>query len=369
MLSTHAERLERWLGKEGVAQIAEASMFTHAKVPIADVPGHVYAYRGDFIGPLRGGYYATLLDLYLDRVQRAARLAARMAGHPAVARSGFSSLNGVLAAASQNGGLQAPYFFSKVGVTGVANVANTLWNIGGYPSAGAAGGALSSGGSAAITQCTKSTAGALGPQIDPTGGAAAFLAGFSGAGSVAYNTLMLYDRIEHASIAMSSSSAQTITGGLGRYSGSTSSIGNMMWIEVLGVLAAVAHNHTILYTNSGGSTGQSTGAVAGVSSAIVNRVDHAGLAIPLASGDQGFTAITQYTCSANTVTGTNNLVAGHPLAFCPCPLAGIWTPQSAFIDVGIMQQVQSGACLGLMEVNKPSTTASTYQGVFTIISA
>ena len=34
-----------------------------------------------------------------------------------------------------------------------------------------------------------------------------------------------------------------------------------------------------------------------------------------------------------------------------------------------MQQVQSGACLGLMEVNKPSTTASTYQGVFTIISA
>jgi hypothetical protein len=362
--STHAGKLERWLGPEHMAAMEDASRQLFCPVPVANVPGQVFAYKGDFIGQIKAGGYASLIDITSRPLRRA--LYPKKRG--VTLHAGFSGLSDIISEMTAGAKLQSPMGFQRTGVTGVANVANTLWFEGNYPVAGALGGALTSGGSAAITQCSSATTGAVVQQADATGGDYLYVVDIEASGTVAANTLMLYDRIAHGATAMNSTSAQTITGGLNRYATAGTSVGNFCFVEIQSALAATAHNHTIEYTDNAGNVNQVSAAFAGINAGIAKRVDHAGFAIPLLAGDYGLQSLSKYTCSAAVATGANNIVVGHPILLIPLPTANKMESLSAFIDPTIMQRIYDGACLALLEINKPSVTATSYQGFLSVVS-
>ena len=150
-----------------------------------------------------------------------------------------------------------------------------------------------------------------------------------------------------------------------------SSVGNFAFIanEAGATLSAVAHNWTMVYADHEGNTGQSAAALAGISGAIVNRVDHAQHYIPLLTGDIGISDIESITCSVNTVAaGAPTIVLAHPLAFIPQLAAN-----NPFILDGInsafnLERVYDDACIALLEIAKGATGATNYWGSLTLVS-
>lgn len=327
--AAHAQRAERWLGKDCLAQILHGSEDLRIPVPIVNGDG-LYAYCGDLIGSIRGG--------------------------------GFTSLSDLISEATTGGKIQK-LLYNKVGVTGAVGVANTLWFEGTVPAAGAAGAALAGG-----TDCTRTTTGALGPQTNATGGDTLHLTTMTGLATVAPNTLLLYDRIWHGVPLLNTTSGQTITHTLLRYAAAATAPGNFMFIEVTTALAATAHNWTVVYVDQDGNTGATTGAVAGVASAIAKRLDHAGINLPLAAGDSGFQDLTTITLSATLASGAVNLVCGHPLGFIPCPVANAMVVIDGINSAFNLVRIYDDACLALLEIYKSATTATTYVGDLTAVS-
>jgi len=328
--SPHAQKLEGWLGSEWMEQTSEATKDFYAPIPIANVPGDISVYKGDFYGHTMVGGFTSLSDLIYEATV---------------------------------GGKKQDYMFSKTGVTGVANVSNTLWYEGVVPAAGADGAALPGG-----TACVNTTVGGFLHSDPATGDSLHFTGGYI-AGSVVPNLVMLYDRIWMGAPTMNTASTQTITYTQARYNGATSCVGNFIFMEVGATpLAATAHNNTVIYTNQAGSAIATTGAVAGVSGAIAKRLDHAQWFIPLAAGDTGVELLKSYTCSATVATGVMNLCLGHPIALLPCIVAN----QVVIID-GInsafnMNRIETDACLALLEISKPATTATSYFGQISLCS-
>lgn len=361
--AVHAEKLERWLSPEITQSIAKASMEVHIPIPVSNVPGRVYAYHGDFIGTIRGGGYATLLDASVERtVQRLRRWARRQYGSQL--NAGFASLSDLISEATAGGKAQR-IIYNKTGPTGVANVGTSLWRLGAVPAAGAMGAALAGG-----TTCSSATTGALGPQANPTGGDTLHLTTLISEGTVAANTLLLYDRLWHGAPAMNLNTAQTVTYTTPRYA-TTTSPGNVAFVEVGGTaLAATAHNHTIEYTDQDGNTAVTSQTVAGRSGAIVDTFDHAAgtWTIALAAGDSGIRTITKYTCSAAVATGVMNLVHARPLAWIPQPVANAAVVLDGVRGAFNLVEILTGACLALAEINKPSTTATSYFGHIQLVA-
>src|SRR2546423_1489092 len=64
--STHAQRLERWLGVEQMTTLQQAmrDWYGPGGISIAGVPGPIQAWAGgDFTGPIAGGGFTSLSDL------------------------------------------------------------------------------------------------------------------------------------------------------------------------------------------------------------------------------------------------------------------------------------------------------------------
>ncbi len=330
--------IEGLLGKQLTEDILLASMGLHLPIPIACMP-QVTAYQGEFLPVLQGG--------------------------------GFSSLSDLISEAT--GGKMQNRSFAKVGTTGAIAFSNSLWRVGNMPAAAGAAAALAAG-----THNDNTTAGGL-QQVDPSGGDTLHLTTITSSATVQGQLLLLYDRLWNGLIALSSSGTQTCTltgypNSTGRYSGigaSGSSVGNFAFIanEAGATLSAVAHNWKMVYTDHEGNTAQSAAALAGISGAVVNRVDHASYYIPLRTGDIGIADIESITCSVNTVAaGAPTIVLAHPLAFIPQLAAN-----NPFILDGInsafnMVEILTDACLALMELQKSATTATTYTGQVTMVA-
>lgn len=331
--------IEGLLGAKLMDEIRHASMGLHIPIPIACMP-QVLAYRGEFLPTIQGG--------------------------------GFSSLSDLISEAT-TGGKRQDRSFAKVGTTGAIGFSNSLWRVGNQPAAAAAAAALAGG-----THNDNTTAGGL-QQVDPAGGDTLHLTTVTSSATVQGQLLLLYDRLWNGLIALSSAGTQTCTltgypNSTGRYSGigaAGSSVGNFAFIanEAGATLSAVAHNWTMVYADHEGNTGQSAAALAGISGAIVNRVDHAQHYIPLLTGDIGISDIESITCSVNTVAaGAPTIVLAHPLAFIPQLAAN-----NPFILDGInsafnLVEILTDACLALMELQKSATTATTYTGQVTMVS-
>lgn len=326
------------LGEDMLQNMFEASMGHAIPIPISVMP-QVKVYQGQLFPTIQG--------------------------------AGFSSLSDLIDEATN--GKRQDYNFYKVGTTGAVGFSNSLWRVSSMPASAAAAAALPAG-----TINNNTTAGGL-QQTNPAGGDTLHLTTMTASATTAGQLILLYDRLWNGLIALSSSGTQTCTlsgypNSTGRYSGTGAtgaSRGNFAFIanEAGATLSAVAHNWTMVYTDSDGNTAQSAAALAGISGAITNRFDHAAHFIPLLSGDIGIADIESITCSVNTVAaGAPTIVLAHPLAFCPqlgqnqpFILDGI---NSAFSLVEIL----TDACLALAEIQKSATTATSYTGQIILVS-
>lgn len=364
LLSTHSGLLERWLGRDALERCSAAMKGWHGPpIAVAGVPGRVYVGRdGDFSGRIMGGLEVSARELG-ERLVRAWRAAAR--AQLSQLNAGFASYSDLVAAAS-TAGRRREFLFQKVGVTGVLNSTNSLWQSAGMPPTGAAGSAAPGGRAPDDT-----TTGAF-PFANPTGGQTLHFTVGDPIASVVNNSLLLYDRIFDVAKTMNSTANETVSGSPGRYQSTTggnadSAEGNFLFIECQTALPATAHNwDSCTYTDQSGNTGATLPTVTGNSSNIVQRLDQpAGTWFcPLATGDSGIQKLTNMHCSAAVATGAINFVIGHPIAMMPCQIANQVCTRDGIATALNLTRIFDDACLAFLELCKPATTATTYTGMF-----
>jgi hypothetical protein len=373
-LATHSQKLERWLGRDEVDQLA-ASMKDWYGPPVAvgNVPGKVYVTKGgDFRGHIEAGSEASIWDRANDNVRRwksradysFEKFMRKQRMNPSL--HGFTSLSDLIAEASA--GKTRNFTFQKVGTTGVVAATNTLWAVGNSPSAGSNGAAAPGG-----TAYTDASTGAL-PFTNPSGGDTQHFVSGHAIGSVAGNQLLLYDRLFGVAKTMSSTGTESVTGVPTRYQSITPGDqdyagGNFLFIECFGALNGTAHNWTTcLYTDSLGNS-STLPSIAGNSSNIINRLDMpaSNWFCPLEAGDVGIKELDQMQCSAS-VTGTIGFTIGHPIAWFPIPLANFLIPVDGIQSAFQVERIFDDACLAFLEVGKSATTATTYSGTFKTVA-
>ena len=372
--ATHSQRLERWLGAAEVESMSRAMRDFYYPVPIAGVPGRVFAMPGgDFAGEIRAGQEMSAIDRAMDKIRRVRRnIIARGARVRHGEFNAFASLDALIAAVT--GGKSQRLLFQKTGVASNAiGNSNDLWTRAGQPSAGAAGAAAPGG-----TATVGSTTGSWGYNNPANSNTGHFLAGEVTA-SVINNTLLVIDQLLRVAKTMNSTATEAVSGTFSRYQnqtpGSADYIGGNFCFpsNPTTVLAATAHNWTVCqYTDDAGTTGQSFPSVAGVSACVVGGIDLAAGAgswfMRLAAGDVGVKALTQMQCSALVATGTIDFVVAHPIAFIPCPVANLVCIADALYTAMQLQQVYDNACISGIEIAKPATTATNYAGALTLVA-
>lgn len=372
----HSDRLERWLGARAVASVSDAMRDWYGPpIALQGVPGSVRATKGgDFIGHVDAGHFGSAFDRFEDAIRRAwrngQRQRARWAARQLVtAGVGFSSLSDLISEATA-AGKRRDIYWQKAGPTGVVAVTSSLWRRGNQPAAGEAGSAAPGG-----RALTGATTGAVFGLDDVSTDTRHFVSA-SVVASVAGNTLLMYDRIFDVAKTMNSAATESVTGVPTRYQSSTATAdnyagGNFCFVEVGGTaLAATAHNWTVCqYRNQAGTDSQSFPSMTGVSSAIVDRLDHptSSWFMPLASGDTGVMDLAQMQCSATVATGAINFVIGHPLAWMPCPIANMACAVDGIATAFNLVRIFDGAALAFLEISKPTTTATTYNGTATFV--
>jgi len=369
MFSTHAQRVDRWLGTETAEALSRAMKEWYGPpIALAGVPGNVWAARGgDFVGRIKAGETMSAVDFAVERLKRAWKTTARRQLY--TCNTGFSSLSDLISEATN--GKRREYPFSKSGPTGVVNVSSSLWRLGASPPAGSA-----PGNAAAGTAFDSTSTGGF-PFTNPSNpDTQHFVSGYPLA-SVGANTLLLYDLLFGVNKTMASTGTEAVTGVPSRYQSTTASNpdyvgGNFLFVQVGGTaLAATAHNWTVCqYTDQAGNTGNNLPSLAGNASAIVDRLDHpAGQWFaPLATGDTGIKALTQMQCDASVATGVVWFMIGHPIAFMPCPIANVVCVADGINTAFNLTRIFDSACLAFLEICKSATTATTYSGSFTTVA-
>jgi len=371
MKPVHSSRLECWLGRDQVESLSRNfTTWYGPPVKLIDVPGNVWVTGGgDFVGSFSRGSFGSMFDAFADYLKRLDR--AIITPRPAFLGAGFASISDALSRASQgysqalNGNIQ------KVGATGLAASAFSLWRLGNTPAAGSASSAAPGG-----RAPTSATTGAL-AFTNAAGSDTLHLVGADMGASVAANALLLYDRIFDVVKTMNSTSAESVTGVPTRYQSTTSTAmdyagGNFVFPEVGGTaLAATAHNWTVNYTDQGGTTAQTSATVAGNSGAIVDRIDlpTSTWFMPLATDDTGIQKLESMTCSALVATGAVNFVMGHPIGVMAFPLASLIYPFDWLTNRNPAPRIFNDACLALMELPKPSSGVCSYFGQIYATSA
>lgn len=371
MRHVHSQRLERWLGTDRVEKLSRDFRDWYGPpVHLIDVPGSVRVTKGgEFIGPFDHGYFGSAADNFRDYIRRVWK---ELGVHqPALAAAGFTSISDALARAS--GGFQQLLNgnIAKTGPTGVVGVASSLWRVGAQPTAGGAGSAAPGG-----RAPTKATTGAMAFNNPASG--TLHLTGADFSASVINNSLLIYDRIFDVAKTMNSTAAESVTGVPTRYQSSTPSAddyagGNFLMIEVGGTaLAATAHSwSSCTYRNQAGTDAQALPTVTGNSGAIVDRLDQPVNTwfCPLAAGDSGIMDLANIQCSAAVATGAINFVIGHPLGVMLFPIINSLLPFNWLTNRNLAPRIFADACVALLELPKPTTTAATYNGQLYAVGA
>lgn len=376
MKAVSSSRIERWLGKECAERLSGYMKGWYGPpINLRDLPGSVWlGGDGDFCGDFDRGFFDSAEDAFGRLLAREAEHW-RRALHPDIlaqyASVGFASISDALSRASSGNRQLINGNIAKTGPTGVSNVASSLWRVGAMPAAGGAGSAAPGG-----RALTDATTGAM-AFTNPSSGTL-HLTGADFSASVINNALMLYDRIFDVAKTMNSTATESVTGVPSRYQSSTSTNadyagGNFLFIEVGGTaLAATAHNWTTcLYRNQAGTDAQTLPSVTGNSGAIVDRFDMPVNTwfCPLASGDSGIMDLNQMQCSAAVATGAVNFVIGHPIGIMSFPVINSLLPFDWLTNRDQAPRIFDDAALALFELPKPSTTATTYNGIIYATSA
>jgi len=358
-LSTHSSKLERWFGNEQVERISkEMKQWYGPPILVGNTPygSAVWAGKGgDFVGPIRGGGFGNAAEYYKGRVKRVMREYAR--SQRATANAGFASLSDLISEAT-TGGKRQDQIFIKGATTNAATI-QTMWPLGSFPSAGSAGSAIAGG-----SVPTSATAGAI-PFSNAGGGDTLHLTTLQ-AQFTSVATLLLYDRIFHASSVLHSTTGnQAVTGVPTRYATTTSG-GNFLTLECTSTLGSTAHNATITYTDQAGNVAEAGAAQAVTVSSVANRIPFPNFFYLLNAGDYGCRTVTNIAFSAVN-SNNSQLMMGHPLMFIPQPVANAMVVMDGINSAFNLVQIVDGACLSFLAL-QTATTASTLIGSMVMVS-
>jgi hypothetical protein len=262
--------------------------------------------------------------------------------------------------AEATSGKRREVVWNKTGVTAAANGSCSIWGLSGTPEAGAAASAAPGGRAPDST-----TVGAMLGLDNVSPDTRHFVFGIEQSSTL--GTSLLYDRIFDVAKTMNSTATEAVTGVPTRYQSNTATDpdfagGNFCTVETATVLANTAHNwDSCLYRNQAGTDNQTMPATAGIASSAANRIDLVLGAwhMPLQSGDYGVADLAQIQCSANVATGAINFVIGHPLAWMPCPVAGVGCSVDGINTAFNLVRIFDGACLSILDVLRPAVTSNT----------
>lgn len=362
MASTHSSKLERWLGTENVEQISRSMRGWYGPpIPVGNVPGRIFATGdGDFCGPIKGGQVATMVEYVSAKIRKGLRKWER--NQRTTLNAGFASLSDLISEAT-TGGKRQDIMFAKAGVTGVANVANNLFDVGLNPPT-----------MATLTDNTgesptNATAGAL-PYTNPTGGDTCHFVTATAVPTVANNNLLMYD-LYYRFLHNIATDPQAVSDVPTRYQ-STAAKGTFITVFVSTALGAGTPTYEVTYMDQDGNTAEAAPLGTIAASSIARRFPFAvtvgnGWFMPLNSGDTGVRKITNLNLSAAS-TGKVYVCLCKPYVWIPQPFAN----QAIIID-GInscfnLVQITDSSCIQFMEINKGATTATSYNGQIILVS-
>lgn len=234
-----------------------------------------------------------------------------------------------------------------------ANSWQSLWLVDGAPS----GGLIPT----TAETCTNSTIGGL-RQNNPSVGQQQWLTNFAAQISNNNGMTLLYDRlIQMGGLSATSTAVQNVNlTGLTRYSG-TSSVGNMIFVEVYSNIGTTARNLTITYTNQNGVSGRTT--TISIGSSTGNTVGSAW--IPnLASGDTGVQSVQSVQLAASTTTTGNFGVSIIRPIILTDSMVNIPNNQYTVIGVPSVPEIQSNACLALAIILTATSSGAEYVNFF-----
>ena len=353
LLSTPSQKLETWLGSETVESISQAmrGYYADIAIPVGNTPGSVYVTRdGDFVGKIKGGYYADLWGLMQERQMRAVR--------KTLLNTGFASLSDLISEIT-TGGKKQDFMINKVSGTSITLVLQDLWNKGNVPAAGGVATAAPGGHSP-----TNATTGAV-PFTTPGGSDTLHFLGAQVTADVAARTLLMYDRFFAVNHTMTVD-PQTVSGTPTRYQ-STAAAGNFITVVVTTVFPAATPTYTITYVDQDGNAAEAAAAQTVVSAAGVSRFPFAatvgnGWYIPLNSPDTGVRSITNLDLSAAMASGAADVVLGKPIAFLPSSAtASVPVVIDGVNSPMFLTAISGTACLAFLDIMRANTTTTNYQ--------
>ena len=358
----HSDRVERWLGKAQAEHYSGMLRDWYGPpIAIAGVPGVSVARGGDFVGTMREGRFASLLDLTerMNRIQRRAfrRLALKGASQ---LHAGFSSLSDLIAEATVNGKGQDIWFSKAPTTATTAGNAVSGWNVGAWPAAGGVGGASGTG-----RVCTDALAGAMKFTNAAVGDTLHVVS--ASISATAVSGMMLADRLWDMTYnhATATSTAIDAANRPTRYQAADTAPGNFISGEITTALSATAHNLTVTYVDDAGNTAEAAAAYAAPVSAVVNRSPTVAgqWFVSLNSGDQGARYLTNIAQSTITsVTGVTTWWIAHPLCFIPIPVANVPYPYSPINGDFNLPRVYDDACLFIYNPSVASAATITHTG-------
>jgi hypothetical protein len=355
--SVHAHRAERWLGAELADKLQASSHYW--PVPVAGVPGDkLLAYRGDLIGAMPRGAFASLSDYLVDAAAqraRAARSLWRAIGRTRWLAMGFASLGDLISEAT-TGGKSQRLQWTKTGTTGVVGGMNSLARVGPWPAGQATAAAFAAGESP-----LDSTAGLGYPFTNAAGGDTMHVVSIGAIATVASQLLLLYDRFYQGNWVLTADT--TVSGVPSRYQ-SADAYGCVISAEVSTVLGATTTTFIPTYMDQDGNTAEvAPASPAFVTASPVNQFPHVGPAwfYQLASADVGVRKLTNLDILSAAPSGNLNVFLAKPLVFVPLPaLANLPVSYSLVNDLFNLPRVFDDACLCWLELQKSATTLTSY---------
>lgn len=239
--------------------------------------------------------------------------------------------------------------FAKPALAATTGRMTSLWTPAGQPGAGA----TNLGQSAAGAVPTSSSTGAY-PFTNPTGGASSYagraIASMAGAGMlVLYDVLWVWGS-GGSGWSVTTTTAQNTSAPAALTRPDANGAGTEVWLEVLSAMGSGAATPVIGYTNSGGTSGRTSTAMAySVSGAAGSMFQ-----FPLQAGDTGVQSIQSLTLSVSMASGTARVIIARPTL--EIPISGAYVPAMLdFAGLGL-PQIYDSACL--MWTYLPSSTTT-----------
>jgi hypothetical protein len=337
-------------------------------IAVAGIPGRVYVARGgEFVGPIRGGYYASRADWQADKIKGMLRKVVNgWYTEQPVAALGFAGVADLQSKWSL-GRRQVFGFHKNIVGQPATGAAADSWHVANTPAAGSAASTANGG-----TVYDNTSVGGFQQANAISGEQLYFVSANLGQAVAIGSAMCLFDKLFAVNRNYNSAAAQAITGVPTRYQTSTTAPGNIHLTNVVAALGATPANVTITYTDQ-----DNNAAEAGPAQVIrINAaIDTNDLTSPLwfyllNAGDNGLMKLTNFQLSAAMGTGTADRGIYHPIAVIPSNPNnfGVHTHIDGTNSAFCFERIYDGACLNLWTLPQSATTATGWVGSITLLS-